>query len=56
MAQFAAIAALVLGIPAKPLAFGAFGLGVIALGDYVRRAIAIGRERLRKNQNPPEPT
>jgi phosphatidylglycerophosphate synthase len=46
VAQFLAIAALVLGLPARELAALAFGLGVIALGDYVRRAVAIGRKRL----------
>jgi phosphatidylglycerophosphate synthase len=52
--QFAAIAALVLGnIPAKPLAFCASALGVIALGDYVRRAIAIGRGRLHESRETP---
>ena len=50
VAQFLAIAALVLGFPARALAVAAFGLGVIALGDYVRRAVAIGRRRLSENQ------
>jgi phosphatidylglycerophosphate synthase len=44
--QFLAIAALVLGLPARALAVAAFVLGVIALGDYVRRAVIIGRKRL----------
>jgi phosphatidylglycerophosphate synthase len=46
VAQFLAIAALILGLPAQVLAIVAFGLGIIALGDYVRRAILIGRNRL----------
>jgi cardiolipin synthase len=45
-AQFLAIAALVLGLPARGPALLAFGLGTIALADYIRRAIRIGRERL----------
>jgi cardiolipin synthase len=44
--QFLAIGALVMGWPARPLAWGAFGLGIIALTDYVRRAVEIGRQRL----------
>ena len=45
--QFLAIGSLVMGWPAAlPLAWGAFGLGLIALGDYVRRAVAIGKQRL----------
>ena len=44
--QFLAIGALVMGWPAHPLAWGAFALGIIALADYVRRAIEIGRQRL----------
>ena len=45
--QFLAIGALVMGwAAALPLAWGAFGLGLIALGDYVRRAVAIGKGRL----------
>ena len=46
VAQFLAIAALILGLPARALAILAFGLGIVALGDYVRRAILIGRNRL----------
>jgi len=48
--QFLAIGALVMGWPARPLAWGAFGLGIIALGDYVRRAVALGRRRLRETE------
>jgi cardiolipin synthase len=46
VAQFLAIAALILGLPAQGLAILAFAVGIIALGDYVRRAILIGRNRL----------
>jgi phosphatidylglycerophosphate synthase len=46
VAQFLAIAALVVGQPARALVLLAFALGVIALGDYVRRAIVMGRQRL----------
>ena len=39
-----------MGWPAAwPLAWGAFALGLIALADYVRRAIAIGKQRLTTN-------
>ena len=45
--QFLAIGSLVMGWPAAyPLAWGAFGLGLVALADYVRRAVAIGKRRL----------
>ena len=45
--QFLAIGSLVMGWPAAyPLAWGAFGVGVVALVDYVRRAVAIGKRRL----------
>ena len=44
MAQFLAIGALVVGVPARGLAIGAFALRVIALGDYIRRAMLMGRE------------
>jgi cardiolipin synthase len=50
VAQFTAIAALILNIPATALAIMAFALGVIALGDYIRRAVAMGRERLRESK------
>jgi cardiolipin synthase len=46
VAQFLAIAALVVGVPAMPLVWLAFALGLIALGDYLRRAVAMGRQRL----------
>jgi phosphatidylglycerophosphate synthase len=46
VAQFLAIVALIVGVPAVPLAWLAFSLGLIALGDYLRRAVAMGRERL----------
>ena len=45
--QFLAIGSLVMGWPAAvPFAWGAFGLGLTALIDYVRRAITIGQKRL----------
>jgi cardiolipin synthase len=45
--QFLAIGALVMDWPAAhPFAWGAFGLGLVALADYVRRAVAIGKQRL----------
>ena len=50
VAQFLAIAALIVGLPAHGLAIVAFALGVIALGDYVRRAIVIGRQRLQQSK------
>jgi len=31
---------------ALPFAWGAFGLGLVALADYVRRAVLIGKQRL----------
>jgi cardiolipin synthase len=52
VAQFLAIAALMLGWPARGLAISAFALGVTALGDYVRRAVIIGRARLRDADGP----
>src|SRR5678815_4168810 len=45
--QFLAIGSLVMGWRAAiPFAWGAFGLGLTALIDYVRRAITIGQTRL----------
>ena len=45
--QFLAIGSLVMGWPAAmPLAWGAFGVGLVALIDYVRRAVQIGKQRL----------
>ena len=52
VAQFLAIAALMLGFPARALALLAFALGVTALGDYLRRAVIIGRARLHDAQGP----
>lgn len=52
VAQFLAVSALILEARsadrrfAYPLAVLAFALGLIALADYIRRAIAIGRRRL----------
>jgi hypothetical protein len=45
IAQFLAIAALVVDLPATLPISLAFALGILALIDYVRRAIAIGRAR-----------
>jgi cardiolipin synthase len=45
--QFLAIGCLVMGWPAAvPLAWGAFSVGLVALLDYVRRAVLIGKQRL----------
>jgi cardiolipin synthase (CMP-forming) len=45
--QFLAIGALVMGWPAAlPLAWGAFGVGLVALIDYIRRAVTIGKQRI----------
>ena len=45
--QFLAIGALVMGWRAAlPLAWGAFGVGLVALIDYIRRAVTIGRQRI----------
>jgi phosphatidylglycerophosphate synthase len=45
--QFAAIAALMFRHPAaRVLALAAFVTGMIAIGDYLRRAVRIGRRRL----------
>ena len=49
--QFLAIGTLVMGWPASvPCAWGAFGLGIVALIDYVRRAVLIGKERLHESE------
>jgi CDP-diacylglycerol--glycerol-3-phosphate 3-phosphatidyltransferase len=49
--QFLAIGSLVLGWRAAvPLAWGAFGVGLVALIDYVRRAVQIGKRRLNKTE------
>ncbi len=53
--QFLAIAALMLGWPARALAGLAFALGVTALVDYVRRAFVIGRARLHAAEEPRSP-
>jgi phosphatidylglycerophosphate synthase len=45
IAQFLAIGALVVGLPARLLVYLAFALGIAALVDYVRRAIEMGRAR-----------
>src|SRR3954464_11421440 len=45
--QFLAIGSLVMDWPAAyPFAWGAFGLGLVALADYGRRAVALGKQRL----------
>ena len=45
--QFLAIGSLVMGWQAAyPFAWGAFGLGLVALADYVRRAVQIGKQRV----------
>jgi phosphatidylglycerophosphate synthase len=48
--QFLAIAALVLGFETRALAIAAFALGLIALTDYVRRAVVIGKRRLHESE------
>lgn len=45
IAQFLAIAALVAGFPPRLPVYLAFGLGILALIDYCRRAVEIGRAR-----------
>ena len=47
ISQFLAITALVVGAPPKPLTVLAFALGLIALADYIRRAVTMGRQRVR---------
>ena len=45
--QFLSIGSLVMGWPtAVPFAWGAFGVGLVALMDYVRRAVLLGKQRL----------
>jgi hypothetical protein len=47
--QFAAIASLLWTSWATPVLAGvSFVVGLIALGDYLRRALAIGRRRVRE--------
>jgi phosphatidylglycerophosphate synthase len=56
--QFLAIAALIvahLGVQARWLAYLAFALGVGALADYLRRAVALGRTRLHDPGEPQRP-
>lgn len=51
--QFLAVSALIVGVDdlfAWRLAFLAFALGLLALGDYVRRAIVIGRRHLHEEE------
>jgi cardiolipin synthase len=55
--QFLAIGSLVMGWPAAiPFAWGAFGLGLTALIDYVRRAITIGQQRLTETHEGKRPS
>jgi cardiolipin synthase (CMP-forming) len=53
--QYLAIGTLMLGWPARALAILAFVLGVTALGDYVRRAVVLGRARLHPGDEPRQP-
>jgi len=45
ISQFLAITALIVGLPFRLPVACAFGLGIVALADYVRRAIELGRHR-----------
>jgi hypothetical protein len=48
-----AVSALIVGAGERVawgLAFAAFALGLLALGDYVRRAIVIGRRHLQEEK------
>lgn len=45
ISQFLAVTALIAGLPARVPIVVAFTLGIVALGDYVLRAIEIGRQR-----------
>jgi cardiolipin synthase len=45
ISQFLAIVALILGLPYRLPVACAFALGIVALADYVRRAIELGRHR-----------
>jgi hypothetical protein len=57
VAQFLAITALILDHPSNPtFAVIAFGLGIAALVDYMRRAIRLGKVRIEQakaRQAPP---
>jgi len=52
IAQFVAIAAVIAGLPARVTAWGACAVGTAALIDYVRRAVVMGRQRLREQGAP----
>jgi phosphatidylglycerophosphate synthase len=52
VAQFGAVAALILNQPAAwPLALTALALGMLALADYIRRAVVISRRRAHAEQS-----
>lgn len=44
VSQFLAVGALIVGLPARVPIVLAFTLGIVALGDYVLRAVEIGRQ------------
>ncbi|HSS37598.1 MAG TPA: CDP-alcohol phosphatidyltransferase family protein [Polyangia bacterium] len=52
ISQFLAITALVAGLRARLPIVLAFTLGIVALGDYVLRAVEIGRHRPGHRQDP----
>ena len=55
--QFAAIATLMFQLRAAPLfAVAAFVVGVLALVDYIRRAVRLGRAHLAEHGPPPART
>jgi cardiolipin synthase len=45
ISQFLAIMALIVGLPFRLPVACAFALGIVALADYVRRAVELGRHR-----------
>ncbi len=45
ISQFLAVTWLILGLPPRVPIVAAFTLGIVALGDYVLRAVEIGRQR-----------
>ncbi|MFL5306775.1 MAG: CDP-alcohol phosphatidyltransferase family protein [Polyangia bacterium] len=52
ISQFLAITALVAGVRARLPIVLAFTLGIVALGDYVLRAVEMGRHHARHGRNP----